>query len=362
MKFLNCSLPEFKKKVQKKRVILFGAGKALQSWGAKALADAGIKEQIPYIVDNADHIREFLFDDRMIPVKKPKELRKEKNAAVLIVNQNYADEICEQLDAMNLDESLEVYDLYFIMAVSCGRRMIPGKKEDQTDIIPKVIHTFWFSGEPVPKAYQHCVDTWNRHCEDYTIKVWTSKEYDCCKIPFTRAAYEAKKWAFVADYARVDVLCRYGGVYMDMDVEVLRNFDELLHLQGFFSFDMNHDVGLEVFGSVPNNPLLQDIKEEYETGTFDITDLVGITQPKMIRNTMRKFGVTLNGDSQMVHGNWIASRNYFNPQDYVIYETGIMDEKTFTIHRSNMGWHDRDKKNEQVMKNKSLFLKFEEGK
>ena len=41
-------------------------------------------------------------------------------------------------------------------------------------------------------------------------------------------AYDAKKWAFVSDYARFKILYEYGGVYFDTDVEILQSLDEVL--------------------------------------------------------------------------------------------------------------------------------------
>ena len=34
-------------------------------------------------------------------------------------------------------------------------------------------------------------------------------------------AYEAGAYGFVPDYARLDILYQFGGVYMDTDVEVI---------------------------------------------------------------------------------------------------------------------------------------------
>ena len=55
---------------------------------------------------------------------------------------------------------------------------------------------------------------------------WNEHNYDISSNRYTREAYESKKWAFVTDYMRLDILDRFGGVYMDSDVEVIKNIDK----------------------------------------------------------------------------------------------------------------------------------------
>lgn len=354
MRFMNCALSEFKKRCEGKTFVVFGAGQALYFLGKKVLEDTGLSSQVKYIADNNIRATEFDFIDKKCPVVNPKVITYERDAIVLIVNSNYAYDIYKQLEEMSLDDSVEVYNLHFIMAVSCGCKGKSWTDRDSFASIPKVIHTFWFSGEEIPYEYKKCVDTWKDKCPDYQIKMWTAEEYDCLKIPFTKEAYLNRKWAFVADYARIDVLHRYGGIYMDMDVEVIKSFDDLLNLNGFFSFDMFNDIGLEVFGSIEQNPLLESIKEMYESSEFVPDKLIGISQPRFIRDIIRKFGVKLNGDSQTIDNNWFASRNYFNPEDIVIYKRMVMDEDTYTVHKSNTAWQDQDRR--KIIKKKNIEL------
>ena len=57
------------------------------------------------------------------------------------------------------------------------------------------------------------------------------------KIRYTHEAYEQKKWGFVSDYARVDILNQEGGIYLDTDVEIIAPFDEFLVWDLFCGFD-----------------------------------------------------------------------------------------------------------------------------
>ena len=90
--------------------------------------------------------------------------------------------------------------------------------------IPKIIHYCWVGGKPKPQSVLYCIESWKRCCPDYEIREWNESNYDFTKNEYMRQAYEAKKWGFVPDYARLDIVYEYGGIYLDTDVEMLRSF------------------------------------------------------------------------------------------------------------------------------------------
>ncbi len=94
--------------------------------------------------------------------------------------------------------------------------------------IPKIIHYCWFGGNPLPQMAQRCIDSWKKYLPDYEIKQWDETNFDVNIIPYTRQAYEAKKYAFVSDYARFLILYQYGGLYFDTDVEVIKPLDDIV--------------------------------------------------------------------------------------------------------------------------------------
>ena len=64
-----------------------------------------------------------------------------------------------------------------------------------------------------------CILRGENFLPDYEIKEWNEDNFDVNIIPYTREAYEAKKYAFVSDYARFYILYHYGGLHFDTDVE-----------------------------------------------------------------------------------------------------------------------------------------------
>ena len=131
-------------------------------------------------------------------------------------------------------------------------------KSKQILMIPKIIHYCWFGGNPLPESAKKCIASWKKYLPDYQIWQWSEKpshdnanhnpnglspthplgegekngkendlfdkilEFDVNSIPYTQQAYEAKKYAFVSDYARFWILYKYGGLYFDTDVEIIK--------------------------------------------------------------------------------------------------------------------------------------------
>ena len=97
-------------------------------------------------------------------------------------------------------------------------------------MIPKIIHFCWLSDDPYPKKIQFCLDTWKKKLPDYEIMLWDFNRFPKDKSVWVSEAFDARKYAFAADYIRFYALYNYGGIYLDSDVEVIKNFDDFLHL------------------------------------------------------------------------------------------------------------------------------------
>lgn len=116
-------------------------------------------------------------------------------------------------------------------------------EETQETLIPKVIHFCWLSNDPYPLKIRRCMDTWKKVMPDYEVKLWNTDNFDIDSVPYVRQAFEARKWAFAADYIRMYALYTEGGIYLDSDVKVLKPFDEFLRYS-FFSCVEHHPTQL----------------------------------------------------------------------------------------------------------------------
>lgn len=116
-------------------------------------------------------------------------------------------------------------------------------------MIPKKIHYCWLSDEPFPKKIRKCMDTWQKTHPDYEIIRWSTKNFDVDSVPYVKEAFEARKWAFAADYIRMYALYTQGGIYLDSDVVLLKKFDDFLD-NSFFSSMEYHPTQVEKCGTM----------------------------------------------------------------------------------------------------------------
>ena len=132
-------------------------------------------------------------------------------------------------------------------------------------MIPKKIHYFWFGENEKPKSVQKCINSWKKYCPDYEIIEWNKTNFDIHCMPFVEQAYEAKKYAFVSDVARLMVVYEYGGIYMDTDVEVIKPLDDLLENRSYMSFENNENINTgQGFGSESGTEILKFHIAQYE--------------------------------------------------------------------------------------------------
>lgn len=216
-------------------------------------------------------------------------------------------------------------------------------------MIPKVIHYCWFGGNPLPKSAQKCIASWRKYLPDYEIKEWNESNFDVNVIPYTAEAYKAKKYAFVSDYARFWILYKYGGLYFDTDVEVIKNMDDIIAKGPFMGCENEAKAGAmpAQLGVAPGlglgvNPglgLYGEILNWYNTHHF-IT-WTGVIEKNVVDITteiLNKNGIEiLDGGILKSSGILIYSKEYFCPKDYITGEMNITD-KTKSIHHYSATW------------------------
>ena len=209
-------------------------------------------------------------------------------------------------------------------------------------MIPKKIHYCWFGGNPLPELACKCIESWRKYCPDYTIIRWDESNYDFSAVPlYVRQAFEAKKWAFVTDYVRLQVVFEQGGVYMDTDVELLKPIDHLLEHQAYFGFETSREVNTGIgFGAEPGARILREIMDDYQQIPFVLPDGSFDRTPCPERNTQAfvRMGLKQDGSIQVLPDDvLILSTEYLCPMDSVTKNMTITD-RTLSIHHYDASW------------------------
>lgn len=213
-------------------------------------------------------------------------------------------------------------------------------------MIPKIIHYVWFGGKPLPDEYRENIENWKRLMPDYTVMEWNEKNFDVSSSRFMRQAYEAKKFAFVADAVRVDVIEKYGGIYLDTDVKVVKPFDGLLKNEFFIGFENDGNLETAVFGSEPNHPAVRTLTDFYGKANFLGKNKKPDLTPNVIYFTyffMRDYGLKMKPVNQSLvsfdGGSRISvfSTDYFTPLNFNTRKETVT-QNTYAVHAFANSW------------------------
>lgn len=206
-------------------------------------------------------------------------------------------------------------------------------------MIPKIIHYCWFGGNPKSGLILSCIESWKKYLPDYEIREWNEETFDVNCNTYVRQAYEAKKWAFVSDYARLHALYNYGGIYLDTDVEVLKNLDCFLDNEAFTGFEAKDSPITAVMGTKAGNPEFKDLLDYYndktfikEDGSYDIT-----TNTTIISGILKNKGIVLNGKMQKLDSITIYPQIYFCPNNFSRI-WNMPSKKSYAIHHFDQSW------------------------
>jgi len=215
--------------------------------------------------------------------------------------------------------------------------------------IPKIIHYCWLSNDPVPAQLQSYMKTWHQLMPDYEFIKWDFTRFDKASSVWVSEAFDNKKYAFAADYIRMYALYTMGGIYMDMDVEVLKSFDDLLDRKYFLCYERG-SIHPEVatFGVEKGCEWIGEMLEYYKDrhfilpdGSFDMLPL-----PRLFKKVLESKGYSFEPIENLLKSQKTSNDNkviYLEPYQLFSpksYETGKVDvtKATYSIHRFADSW------------------------
>ena len=211
-------------------------------------------------------------------------------------------------------------------------------------MIPKIIHYCWFGKKPLPPLALKCIASWEKFLPGYEIKQWNEDNYDVNSIQYIADAYKAKKYAFAADYIRLHALYNYGGIYLDADVLIYKNFNELLNLPYFIGCDQIRAFEAAVIGAEKGCLWIKDILDTYngkcfvkKDGTYDVTELPvrfhhELTRPNHTFTRINDIAEFCHKEGRHIN---VFNGNFFNSRNSVKVRR---TRKSFCAHNYTGSW------------------------
>lgn len=210
-------------------------------------------------------------------------------------------------------------------------------------MIPKIIHYVWMGGASLPPLEEKCIASWKEHMPDWEYMRWDETNFDIAAAPlYVRQAYEARKFAFVSDYVRLWALEKFGGVYLDTDVEVLKSYEPLLGDTAFMGFEESkaHLLGTCTIGCEAHCLWVKDMLATYEGARFIKSDgsLDMTTNVERLGKRMVQGELIADGQPQYLEqwGLRIYDFHHFCP----LTSTRVLrkNKNTYSIHHLEASW------------------------
>lgn len=347
MKLKCCKFDEFTQDIRthNTKIVMFGAGVIGRIVVPEILDDLGLLNMVDCYVDNSTLLwgEKISVYGKLLDIRSPEYLCSCARNTVILLNVSRFSDVLKQLENMANANEMKCYITPMMLIHNfCLSPSSGSVKRTEEAVIPKKLHYMWLGGNPIPDNLKRCIDTWYKYCSEYEIIEWNENNYDLEKNKYMKQAYETKAYGFVPDYARLDILYNQGGLYLDTDVELRRNVDDLLYQEAFCGVEKWQTINFGgLSGSIKGHPMVKRFLDARES--IEFIDEKGNQNRNTCgfydTNVAIKSGYRLNGKNQNINGMNIYAYDYFQPYDYMsgtINET----ENTHSVHWFNGGWLD----------------------
>ncbi|MUK67958.1 glycosyltransferase family 32 protein [Aliivibrio fischeri] len=195
--------------------------------------------------------------------------------------------------------------------------------------IEKCIHYIWLGSNEIPLLYKECIETWGQYNDGWEIKFWNENNIPN-DIPYVNRAIEEKKFAFASDCLRVHILKKFGGIYLDADMELIKPLDELMHSDAFLGYEREGRVSCGIMAFSKDHILMSQMCDYYNN---NVGKYVAI--PRVITSIIEK------GSFKNIE---IYSPHYFYPYNPFVEGTCSqllyknITSETYAIHHWGNSW------------------------
>lgn len=211
-------------------------------------------------------------------------------------------------------------------------------------MIERKIYYIWVGNAEKPEIFHQCYESWQKNLPGFEIIEINENNFDIqkhlTKNKFFRVCYQRKMWAFVSDYIRTQFLYDNGGIYVDIDMEIVKDFSPLLDdCEDFLAgYESVANVNCAIVGAKKGSKVLEEMLKFYSK---DIWNIPVFTIPRVLTYVLeKKFGLTQKRENTLCNGKiQLYPKEYFYP--FGLKEEFTVDsvkETTYGIHWWNESW------------------------
>lgn len=232
--------------------------------------------------------------------------------------------------------------------------------------IPKIIHQVYENLSGPPESWRKISESWRKKNPDWEYIFWTKpemedlvKEFPDFEKTYFKFPFNVQRW----DAIRYLILFKYGGLYVDMDYECLKNIDQLFdsskcvlglepqehakkinaeYLPGnaFMASEPKHPFWLAVIDFMKNIEL-NNYREENK-----VRYILETTGPFMINNVYEAYNE--KGDITLISDKFVAPLSQFELFEHNFLNENNLDltphlkekiDKAYAIHYFFGGWY-----------------------
>ncbi len=165
--------------------------------------------------------------------------------------------------------------------------------------IPKIIHQIWLGPNLPPAYFVEFQDRIKALHPDWEYHLWNESDLEDLKLDNWDIVEKSTNWAEKSDIIRGDLLDRFGGVYMDVDMDLRHSLNELHEKYDFYA-GMEHPhqiattsnrvwVGISIMASRPAHPIIKNWKRRVRNCWDDVELRYSSPVEKVINHTYFNF-------------------------------------------------------------------------
>jgi hypothetical protein len=207
-------------------------------------------------------------------------------------------------------------------------------------MIPKIIHYFWAGGE---ENHPNFRQRWKELHPGWIIQRWDDQNI-IIDNDYLKNAFANNNWAKVSDYVRLWALWKFGGVYLDTDVELVKPLDDLLGWRFFCGFqcaDPARYLNSAVLGAEPSHISVILMCAKLMNG-FSGLEQDDSTGPGVITEYFRNVlsvNMDVEQDFPLPHGGVALGKSRFYPYTWAEkFDPKCVRAGTYGIHHWDLSW------------------------